>query len=266
MVNKLKFVLVVCITFLSSGINNREIRNLTDSNFDSEVQNGNNNPWYIMFYLETCPHCKTAKDQFQILVKEKEFASDSDDNKVLRVGKVECGQNVWTCLRFNITKVPTIYLLVQQSMFEFTTYPSKDALYKFYKEEKLVGSQLRIPTALGYTSLIMKVFGEAVIFINEYMNGLIKSQGYDFEWTSTNTIILLLLALVLMILMEYIVISICCSPKKTKRVENKKSESESVAESVAKTEAEIEAEIDGKKNSESEAEPGSEPKTDKKND
>ena len=32
--------------------------NLTSSNFDNLVQNGNNNRWLIMFYTEDCSFCK----------------------------------------------------------------------------------------------------------------------------------------------------------------------------------------------------------------
>lgn len=202
---KLTFFLLIILLI---KVDLKEVRNLTDINFDLEVKNGIKNPWYVMFYLETCQVCKITKSDLDSLINEFEQENS------LNAGVVECAKNIWTCLRFNITKVPTILYIDQNSMFEFTNNtPTKDSLYTFHKEEKLMENRLRIPHALGYVGLVGKIAGEAVVMFNSYLNGVIISHGYDFNWTTIHSIFFFAILIIVLVVLEYYFITICCRNK-----------------------------------------------------
>lgn len=55
------FFLALLIFFSNAQIN------LTDLNFDLEVQNALNSPWMIMFYAPWCPHCKRMLPTWEYL-------------------------------------------------------------------------------------------------------------------------------------------------------------------------------------------------------
>jgi hypothetical protein len=185
--------------------NPKPIYNLTDSDFESLVKSGRSSDWFLIFHLETCGHCKSAKDSLINLNNEEELP-----NK-LNLGLIECSSNVWTCIRFNITRVPYMIYIQNEKIFEFNTYPSKSNLLKFFTEERTIDSALPLPQPLGYINLLTKIFEEAIDMIGGYLEHYAKENlGWNITWTATHTIIFLVSLLFLMIFIEYIVIMKCC--------------------------------------------------------
>jgi hypothetical protein len=210
-----------------------EIKNLTDYNFDNEIKNGNENPWLVIFYLETCPHCKNALGVFDKIIQGEHL---TEKEKSLRVGSVECHQNVWSCMRFNITRVPYIILIEGDMMFEFEKYVNEKNINAFLNEEKTVENQLHIPAPLGIANLGLKVIKEAVKMINEYINDYLRGKGWNFKWDTNHTIVALFVFLVIMIAIEYMIVAYCCRSQKSKKTNTKeiKQQSENKKESQNK--------------------------------
>ena len=145
------------------------------------------------------------------------------DNEVnINLGKIECQQNVWACMRFNITRVPYIVQLSNDKMFEFTTYVTEEKLYKFITEDKSIDSGLQIPPQITYVTLLFKVFGEAVNLVNQNINTFISNKfpSLNFEWNSNHTLVLSIVFLVLVIIVEYFLVLLCCRPKKKSVIRN----------------------------------------------
>jgi hypothetical protein len=184
--------------------------NLTDSNFQSTTKNGIEKPWLAVFYLERCPHCVNAKSSLESLTQKEDFHTD--------IALIECSENVLVCMRFNVTRVPYIVYLDKNNMFEFNSYASENALNDFINEERRISSAKPIPTDLGYVGLFFKLLGEAVNMVNEYIKDYIKTKAQiNFEWEMTHTIILFSIFLIMVIVVEYVILSWCCSSKKTKK-------------------------------------------------
>ena len=207
-----KYILILLLLINSYCI---QITELNDSNFDELVNNGISKNWLVMFYLEKCPHCVNAKDVISKLIKKDNFKKTS-------VGMVECTQNVFSCMRFNITRVPYIVLLENNNMFEFNTYATEQSLSKFITEEKNVENVMKIPNKIGYLEFFFKLMGEGVNLINDYLKDYANHNlKIDIEWNMFHTMGIFVISLVLVIFIEYLILSICYKNCKKKEKKDK---------------------------------------------
>jgi thioredoxin 1 len=74
------------------------VHEVTDRDFESEVEKSSR-PTVVMFYSETCPHCRT------ILPYIESFARDFRDRVCFVTVDVEA--NPWTVERFAVRSTPT---------------------------------------------------------------------------------------------------------------------------------------------------------------
>ena len=114
-------------TNIDKGIPNDEIYELSDGNFDIVIQNGNNYRWFVLFYVSTCGHCRRAKKEIKAVFDKKEYSSN------LRFAQIETQSNVMTSIRFNITQIPYIVLMENNTMIEMTKYPNQNNIIDFIK-------------------------------------------------------------------------------------------------------------------------------------
>ena len=201
MSKKILFIagLLSIFSFLSqiSSTNSFEIQEITDSNISSLVDDGKDKSWLLMFYLETCPYCKVAKESFEKLSKRKEATLNS-----LNIGTIECSQNHWSCLRFNVTRVPYIVLINDELLFEFKSYVSEGSLAAFITGEKTVESGLPIPQQMGFAYYMSLILKESVNVMNEQIEDFIeKTLKLNIKWRPSYTIIFLIVSLVVIIIL-----------------------------------------------------------------
>lgn len=198
-----------------------EIQTITDANIDSTVGDGHGN-WLLLFYLDTCPHCKDALSVLNSLSTNSELDSENFILENLQIGKIECSSNNWSCMRFNITRVPYIIALQNDKLFEYQSYATEQRLLNFLKEEKLAENSLNIPPILGYLSILSKVYEEAIRVLNEQMQTLVHTYvGLNFTWSTNHTIAMLILMLAMIIFIEYMIVFYFCGRKKNKTVQTK---------------------------------------------
>jgi hypothetical protein len=216
---KIKMKFLLSLTFLLAcfiAVQSLDVLEISDGNIDSTVGDGKGSTWLLLFYLETCPHCRSAKESFEKL-SIKSGLTDEENLNNLQIGKIECSQNNWACLRFNITRVPTVYMLHDDKMFEFISYTTYEKLYKFLTEEKLIENGLPIPAQLGMVNILFKVFEESVRVLNEYINDFLhRNLNLNIDWNTNYTVGLLVFFLIFMIFIEYLIIFYCCGPAKKK--------------------------------------------------
>jgi hypothetical protein len=203
------------LTFALIGLfscKNVTIHELNDNNFDTEVKDGHVNPWLLIFSLKTCPHCVNANDAITKMSVSNDFGELD-----VSLGQIDCNANVMSCMRFNITRVPYIVYVHKNKMFEFDSLPTEHSLLKFIKEEKTLESVKPLPVAYSYISLIFKLMGDTVVIANEYFGDYVNNKlGYKVNWTSEYTIGLFVLGMVLLVMVEYLILTICCVKKRNK--------------------------------------------------
>ena len=90
---------------------------LTDDDFENGVVlNGvspvANGVWYIKFYAPWCPHCQKIKNTWNQV-------ADHFYGSGVKVGKVDCTQEIWACDHMNMTGYPGIFVLEGANAYPF---------------------------------------------------------------------------------------------------------------------------------------------------
>jgi len=207
----ISLILINCVIF-SVSIN---IQNITDTNIDSTVGDGYGSNWLLVFYLSNCQYCKNALSVLDSISKRQDIDNEDFPLRNFKIGIIECNENNWSCMRFNISRVPYLVSLQNDKMFEFDYYVTEEKLLNFIGEEKSIESGKSIPSVLGYSGIIFKIFEEAVGLINERIQNFIDSYlQWDFKWQTIHTIFLLLSPLLILLGLEFVILTYCCYRKK----------------------------------------------------
>jgi thiol-disulfide isomerase/thioredoxin len=209
----LLFFSFLCVT---SVISIKDIHELTDNNFNEIISSSSldNDKWIVIFYLPSCPHCKVALDGIISLSKVIDMDADSTSN--LRFGKVDCNSNTMACVSFDIKPVPTIVKLEKHRMIKFKSHPNTHELNQFIKADHMESETESIPEFLGYIYFIMKIIQEGLLIFNDYMDEKIKFLGFNFKWNIHYSLITLCSLLAVLILIEVLLIYVCCGKSDTK--------------------------------------------------
>jgi hypothetical protein len=229
-ISKFSFLCLFIILFIQTSCK-IEIKEINDSNIDSVLGDGTGSNWLLMFYLDSCPHCKNANDVFRKISYRTELEEEDAPVKNLQIGKVECNGNNWACLRFNVTRVPLIVMLQNDKMFELDTYVTEDKLYNFIVEDKLVSQGEKIPPILGWTGIVFRIFEESVSMMNSQIQEFLDTQlQLNIQWNTNYTILLLINVLLIILTIEYMIVSFCFRKKVKPAVQPEKKEENIVAQ------------------------------------
>ncbi len=196
----------------SDNADNVLIHDLNDSNFESFVGNGTKNPWFLTFYVESCPHCKNAKKTLKSISNNPDSISKSR----IKLGQIDCDVNMFTCYRFKVSRVPYIAIIDSNHLYELSEYPSKENLVGFINMRKDTDEGSEVPKAVGYVEFFYKSMEELVQLVNTAIEGYLRnSLGFKVGWKSEYTIGLLALLLVLIVVVEYAILSFICKIPKS---------------------------------------------------
>jgi thiol-disulfide isomerase/thioredoxin len=91
-----------------------------DKNSEAEI---------MLFYVDWCPHCKTAKPIWEE-VKEK-YNGKNINNTTLYFKEVDCEKNEDLADKYNINGYPTIKLVKENEIVNFDAKPSEKTLTQF---------------------------------------------------------------------------------------------------------------------------------------
>lgn len=239
---KIKIIFVLFTLILINSTNSSQdsdsvfVHELNDSNFDELVNNGVKNPWFVIFYINSCPHCKNAKTSLDKISNDPDRISKTN----IKLSMVDCDKNMFVCFRFNISRVPYTVILQSNHMFEFSEYPSEENMIKFIREKKDLDNGLPIPKPVGYLEYFFKSLEDLVKILNKTLESYFNNNfGYKIDWRSEYTIVVLILALVLIVVLEVIILNYFFGSKKNKDLNLKKvSDSGVVSESIKENEEE----------------------------
>jgi len=211
------------------------ITNISDSNFDTEIKPiEGEKPWLLVFYMSGCPYCTKALSALE-KIRRHNIGLET------RFGMIDCNENIYSCYRFNVTRVPTIVIIDQGKMFlPEIKMISETSLYQFIKEEKSIDEAVEVPKTIGMLSLVFRSFEEAIRYMNDFFQYFVNTHlGMTFKWQTTYSIGILLILLALIIAIEVIVITFCCNiggAKKKKRTSEIEMVSQSQSQESENTE------------------------------
>ena len=187
---------------------NDKIYELSDMTFEDSINAGKYYKWCVIFYLKTCGHCKRAKN-----ARDKIFKKVSDPK--VRFAQLETEENMITNFRFNVTAVPYIVLIENNSMLELEKYPNEENLLNFCQSnfsnfEKEIIPYPK-PIGMGKVSWIM--FRETINGLIYQINNYLKKYGINHQLNFNEFLILLVLFLVIGGFLEYYLLSLCLNDK-----------------------------------------------------
>ena len=183
---------------------NDKIYELSDMTFEDTINAGKYYKWCIIFYLKTCGHCKRAKN-----ARDKIFKKVNAPK--VRFAQLETEENMITNIRFNITAVPYIVLIENNSMLELEKYPNEENLLNFCQSnfsnfEKEIIPYPK-PIGMGKVSWIM--FRETINSLIHQINYYLKKYGINHQMDFNEFLILAVLLLVIGGFLEYYILSMC---------------------------------------------------------
>ena len=193
-----------------------EIITLNDNNFNSFVKDGKDNRWLIIFFFESCYHCKRALQVLNNILYKNKFKSINN----IKFGKIDITINTKINFRFNITEVPFIALLENNSMIELDLYPNENNLLNFIE---LNYSKWKNRKNVPKNNILKYYYFSMDKSISDFVNNInnfLKSKNIDY---SMNPIIFILLYIVLCIIFWTIIFKgyiKCCGRKKKEDTNN----------------------------------------------
>ena len=160
----------------SSKSNNKnekiEILELNDSNFDLVIQNGKKNRWLILFYLETCYHCSRARTIINRILEFKEYKIINN----IKFASIEVENNTKANIRFNVSQVPYIILVENNTMIEFDNYANEKNLINFIETNFTnVTNELKPFPTRNIFKYYYKKFDNSLAFVIDGINTYLKS-------------------------------------------------------------------------------------------
>ena len=187
-----------------------EIIILNDNNFHTFVKDGRDNRWLIIFFSESCYYCNRAIQILNNILYKNQFKSVNN----IKFGKIDISINTKINFRFNISEVPYIALIDNNSMIELNLYPNEKNLLNFIQSNlSQWKNKLNIPKNNLLKYYYMSFDNSISIFVNN-INNFLKSRHINY---SMNSIVFMLLYIVLCIIFWTIIFKgciICCGHKK----------------------------------------------------
>ena len=190
-----------------------EIIILNDNNFHTFVKDGRDNRWLIIFFSQSCYYCNRAIQILNNILYKNQFKSVNN----IKFGKIDISINTKVNFRFNISEVPYIALIDNNSMIELNLYPNEKNLLNFIESNlSQWKNKFNIPKNNLLKYYYMSFDNSISIFVNN-INNFLKSRHINY---SMNSIVFMLLYIVLCIIFWAIIFKgciiciICCGHKK----------------------------------------------------
>ena len=170
-----------------------KIYDLNDLIFDSIIRDGEIYRWFIIFYSKTCGHCKRAKKEISKLF------NDLKNVKTLRFAQMEAYDNTMTNVRFNITGVPYIILVENNSILELDLFPNYDNLKNFTLTNfSEVQDELKhLPKRVKFHYVAWVIFKQTLDSITTGFNNFIKKKGINIQFNGLTFILTVLITIIL---------------------------------------------------------------------
>ena len=151
---------------------------LNDLIFDHVIRNGEKYRWFIFFYSKTCGHCRRARKEINKL-----FDNLKNINS-LRFAQMEAYDNTLTNVRFNITGVPYIILIENNTMYELDLFPNFENLKNFISTNFTeVKEDLKpLPKKVKFSYVAWVIFKQSLDSITESFNKLLKRNKINIQF------------------------------------------------------------------------------------
>ena len=172
----MKFLIpfLILILFIKCDISKYD---LTDWTYDKEISYLNSQSKYlIVFHVLSCVFCQKT-----IQILENEVIPKYKNDKNINFGFINCDQNFWLTLRYNITQTPYIFLIENKRIYTFNEIPSLETFSKFIEKEKDFEDGENIPDKMNLIEVI-KIVGNGILDeITIYIQNFLNKWNFKFQ-------------------------------------------------------------------------------------
>lgn len=216
----MKFLIpfLILILFIKCDISKYD---LTDWTYDKEISYLNSQSKYlIVFHVLSCVFCQKT-----IQILENEVIPKYKNDKNINFGFINCDQNFWLTLRYNITQTPYIFLIENKKLFKFNEIPSLETFSKFIEKEKDFEDGENIPDKMNLIEVI-KIVGNGILDeITIYIQNFLNEWNLKIQWNKYYTGSLLVILITTLFFLESMVLkvigSLLCGKKDNKKNQDK---------------------------------------------
>ena len=169
-----------------------KIHDLSDLFFDYMIRDGKIYRWFILFYSKTCGHCMRAKREIKKVFEELK------SNDTLRFAQIEAYDNTMTNVRFNITGVPYIIVVENNTMYELDLYPNYENLKKFiFTNFSEVKDELKpFPKKVKFHYVAWVIFKQTLDSVTSSVNRFLKKKNIKIQFNPYVFILTVLITIV----------------------------------------------------------------------
>ena len=221
---KLEFKDINDTTYIPKFTENREkdavpeMIELNDSNIDSIIKDGIYNRWFILCYLETCYHCQRARQVLDDILESGNYPVINN----IKFAQIEVQKNIKSNIRFNISKVPYIILVENNTMYELELYPSEKNLLNFIGTDfRNVTTDIKPFPHMNIFKYYYAIFDNSVSEIVKKINDFLKTKNIFFEFNSFTFILSYVVLCSAISILLISAIMKCFTSKKNKNKINK---------------------------------------------
>jgi hypothetical protein len=188
----------------------KSIGDVNDENFDlvTKMNSTSEIISVILFQSKECAECTEAERIF-----EKTFEKVKSEK--LKFFKLDCFSSIYTCLRFNISRLPVILVLENGYVYQGAEYLTDNSFFRFLQEEKSPQSGRPIPPPYGYFNIFFKSLDDIFQNFNDFMRKQLRSKlKIKFQWENFHSIMLILILILVLTIFECFFLFCCLKKKK----------------------------------------------------
>ena len=205
--------MIIIVIFLIVGmlslIKANNLQNITDSNIDDFIEKNKGKTILLIFYVSTCIHSQDALEFIENF--------ETYDKSLINVAEIDCNLNIYSCVRFNIMSVPTIFQLKDNFLYKFTNHITDDSLNAFISNSHSKDNGINFPNQTSQINLYFALFDDAVKIITKFIQQLINDHRKEpFQWEIQYTIVGILGAFSIIFIFSLYPIVKCCFRNKKK--------------------------------------------------
>ena len=185
-----------------------KIYELNDLSFDYIIREGKIYRWFILFYSRSCGHCKRAKKEIAKIFNDYKNISN------LRFAQLEAYQNIMTNVRFNVSGVPYMVLVENESIYEMELFPNYENLKNFiFTNFSEVEDELKpIPKKVKFAYVAWLILKQNLDELTNNINKFLKNRNIKFQFNTLGFVVLLICFIILTCWgIIHICLKFCCS-------------------------------------------------------
>ena len=210
------FSLILILSLIISIQSKKPIMVIEGDQLDFVIKNASitNTKLFLIFYV---PHCLYCKHALKVLNENLKNNFDEKDPISFGIINLENQTNIWTGLRFNITRIPYIILIENNKMYYYQNSFEEKLVMNFINEEKNIEDGLDIPPPVGFMGKLKAAMKE----LNEKVEIYLGNYGITKEYSSKICYVIIILGFISLFFIEYQIIEFCKSLFRRKNKKNK---------------------------------------------